>query len=320
MSKGSLGAFLNEGFEKTEQGANPKSGIETISLNDIEIKQQVRKSFDEDKINELAQSIKSRGLDQPITVRKNIEGSDLPYVLVSGERRYRAYKANKEKRIPAIVRDIEVEAVDEVQLIENIQRENLTAYEIAVKLEELAKNYPKLGDLAKVIGKSQSYISKHLSILKAPEVVVGLYEDNILQNSQIAKMLSDIEQIDPRMFRKLCREARDTGKLTRAKAEDSLRKAKDKKLDADLSKGKEKESKRKPKSLDDQMREYNGEEPDTESTATIRLTCTVKVKGEEEEGVLILDEPPTKKNNVWVRLSTEIGQFPVSSIKLTGSK
>ncbi|RVU73144.1 MULTISPECIES: nucleoid occlusion protein [Lactobacillus] len=124
---------------------------------------QPRKAFSEDSINELAQTINDEGLLQPIVVRESGEG----YEIVAGERRFRAVQSLGWEKIPAIVKDMDDDQAASLALIENLQRENLNpideaeAYESLMKLNNLTQT-----QLAKNIGKSQSYVANKMRLLK----------------------------------------------------------------------------------------------------------------------------------------------------------
>lgn len=140
----------------------------TIELNVDDIRPnpyQPRKVFADDKINELAESIREHGVFQPIIVRKSLAG----YELIAGERRLRASKIAQMPTIPAIMVEFDDKKMMEVSLLENIQRENLTAIEEAEAYENLIE---KLGytqeELAERIGKSRQHISNMLRLLKLP--------------------------------------------------------------------------------------------------------------------------------------------------------
>ncbi|WP_151946600.1 ParB/RepB/Spo0J family partition protein [Aliarcobacter butzleri] len=147
-------------------GKTKTSGISPFS--ELEISKvypnpnQPRKTFDD--IEELASTIKEHGLLQPITVVKKDDG----YMIVSGERRYKAHLHNESKTIKAYILDTTDEKVEELTFIENIQRNDLTDFETAkyiVKLWESGR-YEKKSDLAKKIGKPEKYVSKAFSALK----------------------------------------------------------------------------------------------------------------------------------------------------------
>ncbi len=142
-------------------------GITEIDINNIQPSEyQPRKRFDESQLEELSLSIKSKGVLQPIIVRKADDGS---YRLIAGERRWRAAGMAGLKRIPAIVRDVtEAERV-ELALIENIQREDLNPIETAEACQRLIKDFHLTQeDLSNALGKQRSSIANYLRLLKLP--------------------------------------------------------------------------------------------------------------------------------------------------------
>ena len=150
---------------------------------------QPRKIFDEEALKELSESIKEYGVFQPIIVKKSIKGFDL----IAGERRVKASKMAGKTTIPAIVRDFTDEQMMQIALLENLQRENLTAIEEATAYKDIinALNITQ-DDLAKKIGKSRSHITNMLGLLRLPNSV----QDMVLK-SEIsmghARVLSKLE-------------------------------------------------------------------------------------------------------------------------------
>ena len=149
--------------------------IETNSSNNIDIdliepnQQQPRKYFDEEKIKELADSITSHGLVQPIIV---VKLANTRYQIVAGERRYRACKLAGLKTIPVIIKPLNPQEVLEVALIENIQRQDLTAIEEAEGLQKLLDEYNySQAELATVVGKSRSHVTNLLRLNQLPEEI-----------------------------------------------------------------------------------------------------------------------------------------------------
>ena len=129
---------------------------------------QPRKTFDEDTIRELAVSIKENGIIQPLVVKK--DGQD--YMIIAGERRYRAAKMANLSVVPAIVRDLTEQKVREISLIENLQREDLNAIEEAEAISELIENYDVTQEeLSGRIGKSRSAISNAIRLLNLPDEI-----------------------------------------------------------------------------------------------------------------------------------------------------
>lgn len=145
-----------------------KSGVQEVSLSLIKANPfQPRKLFNQDSIEELCESIKSCGLIQPILVEENLDGS---YIIIAGERRFRASTLAGLLTIPVIIKNLSEEEKLEISLVENIQREDLTP------IEE-AKAYKKLMDSMKLsqeevalkVGKKRSTISNSIRLLKLPE-------------------------------------------------------------------------------------------------------------------------------------------------------
>lgn len=135
---------------------------------------QPRKDFSEEKIIELAQSIKENGLIQPIIVRKSANG----YQIVAGERRFRACTYLKLKEIPAIIKDFSDQQTSKIALIENIQRQDLNPIEEALAYKSLIEEYGlKQGELAEVLGKSRSAITNSMRLLELPKDVLKLIRE-----------------------------------------------------------------------------------------------------------------------------------------------
>ena len=150
---------------------------------------QPRKTFNEDALNELAESIKNYGVFQPIIVKKGIKGYDL----IAGERRLRASRIAGMEKIPAIVKEFTDEEMREISLLENIQRENLTAIELAWAYKGIIDNLDiRQEDLAKKIGKSRSHITNTLGLLNLPEDVQKKILDGELSMGH-ARVLSKME-------------------------------------------------------------------------------------------------------------------------------
>lgn len=150
---------------------------------------QPRKTFNEDALNELAESIKNYGVFQPIIVKKGIKGYDL----IAGERRLRASRIAGMEKIPAIVKEFTDEEMREISLLENIQRENLTSIELAWAYKGIIDNLDiTQEDLAKKVGKSRSHITNTLGLLNLPEDVQKKILDGELSMGH-ARVLSKME-------------------------------------------------------------------------------------------------------------------------------
>jgi len=202
-----LDALLGEIDEAYENEGSQRDEILEIHLKEIRPNPfQPRKSFDESALNELAESIKSDGLLQPIVVTEDIDG----YFIIAGERRFRASKLAKLKTIRAIVLNSDEQKMRQFALIENIQREDLNAIELAEAYSELLKIHEMSHDeLAVMIHKSRAHITNTLRLLQLSirtqkalldkkitaghaRVLVGLDEKNqqLMVNSIIGQKLS----------------------------------------------------------------------------------------------------------------------------------
>ncbi len=168
--------------------------IEFIDINLIfPKKDQPRQYFDDESLKELASSIETNGLIQPIIVRKKDEA----YEIVAGERRWRASKSIDLKEIPAIIREIDEESAAKISLIENIQRENLNPIEEAHAYKRVMKDYElKQDELGKAVGKSRTYISNCIRLLNLDERVVELLYEGKLTSGHGKVLLGIVNKED----------------------------------------------------------------------------------------------------------------------------
>ena len=171
------------------------SNEEIVEINLDELRSnpyQPRKIFDEDALKELSESIKNYGVFQPIIVKKSIRGYDI----IAGERRVKASIMAGLKTIPAIVREFTDEQMMQIALLENLQRENLTAIEEATAYKDIISALQITQDeLSKKIGKSRSHVTNMLGLLRLPNSV----QDMILKNEISmghARVLSKLENVD----------------------------------------------------------------------------------------------------------------------------
>ena len=196
LGKGLEELFADESlnFEEFEDNiveeAKKNNSVLEISLSELRPNPyQPRKNFDEEALNELASSIKEHGVFQPIIVKKSIKG----YEIIAGERRYRASKLAGKESIPAIVKDFTDEEMMDISLLENLQRENLSAIEEAMGYKAIIdKTNITQEQLAQKIGKSRSYITNMLGLLRLPLTVQDLVLYNKISSGH-ARVLSKIE-------------------------------------------------------------------------------------------------------------------------------
>ncbi|URN95938.1 MAG: ParB/RepB/Spo0J family partition protein [Candidatus Pristimantibacillus lignocellulolyticus] len=162
--KKSLGKGLDALFQ-------PVESEEVLRLNLTDIRPnpyQPRKTFDDDTIKELAESIREQGVIQPIIVRRVLRG----FEIVAGERRFRASQLCGNDKIPAVVRDMDDAKVMEIALIENLQREDLNAIETALAYEALMDKFSLTQEeLSLKVGKSRSHIANFVRLLALPESI-----------------------------------------------------------------------------------------------------------------------------------------------------
>jgi len=174
LGKG-LGALIDTGSIST-------GGSSSISEVELELifanPHQPRTHFDEETLTELATSIRELGVISPITLRKNDDGT---YLIIAGERRFRASKLAGLKSIPAYVKTAADEQVMEMALIENIQREDLNAIEIALTFYRLMEEYKLTQErLSERVGKKRTTIANYLRLLRLPaEIQMGIKDKKI---------------------------------------------------------------------------------------------------------------------------------------------
>ncbi|MBR3884926.1 MAG: ParB/RepB/Spo0J family partition protein [Clostridia bacterium] len=198
MKKG-LGRGLNSLFGEYEEESVEKvveTKIEQVIVNEpkeIEIglidrnPEQPRKIFDEEALNELANSIKVHGVISPIIVKQ----VDERYVIIAGERRWRASRIAGLKTIPCIVKDYTEQQISEIAIIENLQREDLNPIESAKAIKNLINQYNLTQDeVADKIGKSRPAVANTLRLLLLPETIISLVETNKISAGHARALLA----------------------------------------------------------------------------------------------------------------------------------
>ena len=179
----------NEKVELTSVGSIPLAQIE--SVNNF----QPREDYNEEALDELADSIRIHGIIQPLTVRKLQEGK---YQLIAGERRFRAAKLVGLAEVPVFIRTANDEEMLEIALIENIQREDLNPIEIANSYQRMIEEIGlRQEDLGKKVGKSRSSVTNFLSLLKLPpKVKKGVRDGEItFGHAKVIKGVDDVVQM-----------------------------------------------------------------------------------------------------------------------------
>ena len=194
--KGGLGKGLDALFSSPmieETVSDSDELVKSIKLNEIEPnKEQARKKFDDESLEELANSIKEYGVIQPIVVSKK----DNYYQIIAGERRWRASKKAGLKEIPAIIRNDDEQRNKEISLIENIQREDLNPIEKARGIKQLMEEYHLTQqNVADKLGKSRSSIANTVRILNLDDRVIELAVEGKLSEGH-CKTLMTIDDPD----------------------------------------------------------------------------------------------------------------------------
>ena len=198
LGKGLEQLFNNENlnlsrFEEQVYETASKEEIIEVDLNELRVNPyQPRKVFNDEALMELASSIKEHGVFQPIIVKRSIKG----YEIIAGERRVRASKLAGLTKVPAIIRDLDDEQMMEIALLENLQRENLSAIEEAIAYKSMLDKLNLTQDeLSKKVGKSRSHVTNMLGLLRLPQEVQEMVATNKISMGH-ARVLSKLEDDD----------------------------------------------------------------------------------------------------------------------------
>ncbi len=225
LGKG-LSALISENYvqpaatAKTAEKKEVSGGVSTLPMNKLHAgKYQPRINFDDITLDELAASIKKNGVMQPVLVRPSPKQAG-KYEIIAGERRWRASKIAELDQIPVLIRDIDDEQALEMALVENIQRQDLSAIEEALGYQRLIEEFDYTQEkLALMIGKSRSHIANTLRLLGLPEEVKMMIERGELTAGHARTLLNVPNPLE------LARQIVKGGLNVRA-AEDASRKAK----------------------------------------------------------------------------------------------
>lgn len=185
----------NDEMLETIAPQNDKKNGETIlKINDIEPnREQPRKVFNEDALEELAESIREHGVIQPLLVQKEKDY----YRIIAGERRWRAAKKAGLKEIPVIIKDYTEQQIVEISLIENIQREDLNPIEEAMAYKKLSEEFSlKQDEVAERVSKSRATITNSMRLLKLDERVQGLLIEDMISTGHARALLAIADKED----------------------------------------------------------------------------------------------------------------------------
>ncbi|MES2380396.1 MAG: ParB/RepB/Spo0J family partition protein [Bacteroidota bacterium] len=198
LGRGLSALLENAATDITSTESKPVNSISEVPIAQVEANPfQPRTDFKEEELNELAESIKIHGVIQPITVRKI--GFDR-YQLISGERRTRASRIAGLEKIPAYIRVADDQGMLEMALIENIQRENLNAMEVALSykrlMDECKLNQEELGDR---VGKNRSTVNNYMRLLKLPDNIQAALRDEKISMGH-ARAIINIDNADEQQY------------------------------------------------------------------------------------------------------------------------
>ena len=259
--KKGLGRGLDALLESYEPGRGPAT-LQEVSVYDIDTNpDQPRKTFDEEKLQELAGSIKTHGIVQPLILYR--QGNR--YTIVAGERRYRAARLAGLKTVPAVITDKEEHELQEVSLIENLQREDLNPVEEAAAIRFLMVQHNLTQEeVSSRIGRSRPAVTNALRLLNLPESVQGMLKDGTLSAGH-GKMLAGLEDSEKteRLAQKAVKEGWSVRQLEEAVRLDALPR------------------KKVTKRMDPEIRR-------TASAIRSRLRAKVAIEGDQEKGKIII--------------------------------
>ena len=192
MAQKGLGRGLSALFDDGDDAQGSGSGSQMVPVADLSPSPfQPRQIFDPERLEELATSIKSQGVIQPLLVREASEGVKTRYEIVAGERRWRAAQRARLHEVPVIIRQLSNLDAAEVALLENIQREDLSIFEEAEGYRRLIMqfNYTQ-SEVADRVGKSRAHVANALRLLVMPEALRRMVEDGNLSAGHARALLS----------------------------------------------------------------------------------------------------------------------------------
>ena len=217
-----LGRGLDALLQTDEVQTNGSSNISEVSMDLIHPNpNQPRRDFDDDSLQELANSIRHIGVIQPITLRDMADGT---YIIIAGERRFRASQRVGLTRIPAYIRTVDDENMMEMALIENIQRQDLTALEVALAYQHLIEQYELTQEqLSERVGKNRATVTNYLRLLKLPaSIQMALKNREIDMGHARALLALDDPETQLKVFNEMRKEKMSVRKIEEMVKELSL--------------------------------------------------------------------------------------------------
>ena len=206
MKQKGLGRGLDAifGSDPIDVKLKPMSEMAEIDIADIiPNPTQPRTQFDEEALDELADSIRQLGVIQPVTVKRTDGGK---YIIISGERRWRAAQRADLKSLPAYIREVDDENLHAMALVENIQRQDLNAIEIALGMQRLIDECHLTQDaLSEKVGKKRSSVSNYLRLLKLPDEVQLALKEGLISMGHAKAIAGAPEELQLRLLKKCIR-------------------------------------------------------------------------------------------------------------------
>ena len=206
MKQKGLGRGLDAifGSDPIDARLKPMSQMAEIAIGDIiPNPTQPRTQFDEEALDELADSIRQLGVIQPVTVKKAADGK---YVIISGERRWRAAQRADLETLPAYIREVDDENLHAMALVENIQRQDLNAIEIALGMQRLIDECNLTQEaLSEKVGKKRSTVSNYMRLLKLPNEVQLALKEGLISMGHAKAIAGAPEELQLRLLKKCIR-------------------------------------------------------------------------------------------------------------------
>lgn len=208
------------GTDAVDAKLKPMSRMSEIDIAEIiPNPTQPRTQFDEEALDELADSIRQLGIIQPITVKRSADGK---YIIISGERRWRAAQRADLKSLPAYIREVDDEDLHAMALVENIQRQDLNAIEIALGMQRLIDECNLTQDaLSEKVGKKRSTVSNYMRLLKLPDEVQLALKEGLISMGHAKAVAGAPAELQVKVLKKILKKSlsvRQAEELVRALA------------------------------------------------------------------------------------------------------
>lgn len=194
------------GTDAVDAKLKPMSRMSEIDIAEIiPNPTQPRTQFDEEALDELADSIRQLGIIQPITVKRSADGK---YIIISGERRWRAAQRADLKSLPAYIREVDDEDLHAMALVENIQRQDLNAIEIALGMQRLIDECNLTQDaLSEKVGKKRSTVSNYMRLLKLPDEVQLALKEGLISMGHAKAVAGAPAELQVKVLKKILKKS-----------------------------------------------------------------------------------------------------------------